>query len=339
MNPYIKFKDMEADKKVTTVVLLVSIEERETRTPGKYYCQLTLSDGEREVGAKLWNHTKAEVKVPERSLITAEIYPKLYRDELSFEVFSYGAAPGDADIGDFIITAPYQPEEMYTMILTTLRKEIPGTNETIDLVHLVEQLYAENKQKLLYWSAAKSVHHNCYGGLLYHTLRMLKAAIMMKYVYTVYDKEVLLCAVALHDIGKIKELETDTLGVADYTNDGCLFGHIYLGLSMIDQEVEKNSAINVSYPEFEETYDPEKVKMLKHAIAAHHGKPEWGALTVPATPEAMLLHEIDMIDSRMYQFEKCYMTLEAGSMTDRIYTLDGTKVYKPSYADGQDRAV
>ena len=81
MNPYIKFRDMKADEKVQTVVLLVSVEERETRTPGKYYCQLTLSDGEQEIGAKLWNCTKAEVAVPERSLISAEIYPKIYKEE------------------------------------------------------------------------------------------------------------------------------------------------------------------------------------------------------------------------------------------------------------------
>ena len=333
MNPYIKFRDMKADEKVQTVVLLVSVEERETRTPGKYYCQLTLSDGEQEIGAKLWNCTKAEVAVPERSLISAEIYPKIYKEELSFEVYSYCPAPGEANLEDFIITAPYPSEEMYSMILSCLRKEIPGTSETMDLIHLVENIYAANKTKLLYWSAAKAVHHNCYGGLLYHTLRMLKTAAMMRFVYPdSYDKEVLLCAVALHDIGKLQELETDSLGVSDYSVDGSLFGHTLLGISVIDQEVAAAKEVAKFQPETD-TYDPEKVRMLKHAIAAHHGNLEWGAITLPATPEAMLLHEIDMIDSRMYQYENHYKTIEAGKMTDRIYSLNGTRVYKPNYLD------
>ena len=68
--------------------------------------------------------------------------------------------------------------------------------------------------------------------------------------------------------------------------------------------------------------------LLKHMIASHHGKLEYGAITVPSIPEAMILHELDMIDSRIYQFEQVRKDLEPGSMSDKIFGLD-TRVYRP----------
>ena len=181
---------------------------------------------------------------------------------------------------------------------------------------LVKSIYEENKTKLLYWSAAKSVHHNCYGGLLYHTLRMMRSAFTLTKVYTTINKDVLFAAVALHDIGKITELETDELGVADYTVDGTLFGHALLGIEMINAKASG--------------YNPELIRLLKHCLAAHHGQLDWGAVTIPAIPEAMMLHQIDMIDSRMYQFEKAIEEItEPGQLGDKVFGL-GTKVYRPT---------
>lgn len=65
-----------------------------------------------------------------------------------------------------------------------------------------------------------------------------------------------------------------------------------------------------------------------HVIAAHHGQLDWGAIAVPATPEAMVCHQIDMIDSRMEQFEKAYEDIEPGTMSKKLFGL-GTSIYKP----------
>lgn len=79
-------------------------------------------------------------------------------------------------------------------------------------------------------------------------------------------------------------------------------------------------------------YDKEKVRLLKHMLCAHHGNLDWGAITVPVIPEAMMLHEIDMIDSRIYQFEQVMKDLEPGSISDKIFSL-GSRVYKPLEED------
>lgn len=100
MTMYKKIKELPENQKTTTVVLLALIEEKETRA-GKPYCELTLSDGETQIQAKLWNNAKADVKVEEKSLITAELYPKVYQGALSYELFRYGPAPEDCQITDY----------------------------------------------------------------------------------------------------------------------------------------------------------------------------------------------------------------------------------------------
>ena len=101
MTMYKKIKELPENQKTTTVVLLALIEEKETRA-GKPYCELTLSDGETQIQAKLWNNAKADVKVEEKSLITAELYPKEYQGALSYELFRYGPAPEDCQITDYV---------------------------------------------------------------------------------------------------------------------------------------------------------------------------------------------------------------------------------------------
>ncbi len=305
----IKFSELPMDKKTTTLALLQSVEEKETRV-GKVYCRLTLTDGEKTIEANLWNNAKSDLKVEEKTVIVVELYPKIYNDSIGYEVYRYGTyTDGEYSVSDFIITAPYDSQAMYDEILSHVEKY-----DTTGIAGLVREIYEENKEKLLYWSAAKAVHHNCYGGLLYHTFRMVRNGIMVQRVYPSVNAGILLSAIALHDIGKLVELETDELGIADYGVEGTLFSHILTGIEMVNSHADG--------------YDSEAVKMLKHCIASHHGRPEWGAITVPATPEAMLLHEIDMIDSQMYQFEDAIKNVkEPGGLSDKIFGL-GTKVYR-----------
>lgn len=319
-----KIKALELDKKTTTVVLVCSIDEHETQS-GSTYCKLALSDGETQISANLWNTAKEDVlkKISEKSLITAELYPKLYKGAVGYELKRYGPAPAECRIDDFVIKAPIDSQMMFDEITNLVFQGVAAGNDGGTLATMVYNIYHKYYNNLLVWSAAKSVHHNYYGGLLYHTLRMLRTALMVSKVYTQIDKELLYAGAALHDIGKLIELDTDSLGVADYSVDGNLFGHTLIGIQIIDDEARDNPI-----------YNPEKVKMLKHMLAAHHGQLDYGAITVPAIPEAMLLHEIDMIDSRMMQFEDVFAKLEPGEMSDRIFGL-GANVYKPDYSKGE----
>ena len=188
------------------------------------------------------------------------------------------------------------------------------------LAGLAENILLANKEKLLKWSAAESIHHNMYGGLLYHTYRMAHQAIMFVDIYPSLNKELLVAATILHDIGKLYELNSDELGVSEYTINGQLFGHVYIGMRMIEDENQKGY------------YDQEMIKCLMHCISCHHGKLEWGAITLPHIEEAAVLHYIDMIDSRVQQYEMTYEDMEPGTVSNsKIFGLDGVKVYKPLF--------
>lgn len=312
-----KIKELPMDQKTSIVLLLIAVEEKETRNSSPY-CTFTLTDGTDTIIAQLWNTTKANVKVSEKTLITADIYTKLYNEAASYEIYQYGPAPDTENINDYIIHAPYESNKMLDRILDRLSK---GVKEPTGLTDFTKKILFDNVSQILTWSAASKIHHNCKGGWLYHTFRMVESAYYLRCIYPV-DAELLLCGTILHDIGKLKELDTDDLGSAEYTIPGMLFGHSTLGIEMIDKAYENWKKEN--NPEIPE----ERIMLLKHMIASHHGKLEYGAITVPCIPEAMILHELDMIDSRFYQFEQVNKNLQPGTMSDKIFGLD-TRVYRP----------
>lgn len=134
--------------------------------------------------------------------------------------------------------------------------------------------------------------------------------------YSCIDIQLVASAFLIHDIGKIKELDTDVFGNATYTVDGSLQGHILLGMKLV-KETSEELEIN-----------PDTTNLFLHIIASHHGFTEWGALAEPAFPEAAVVHHLDMIDSRMDTYEKALSEMEPGSMSDKKLGVRLPKVYK-----------
>lgn len=187
---YPKFKEISLDTATWTVAFLGAIEERETKSK-KPFCTFHLLDGAIAIIANLWNTEKKDIyKVQEKSVISVQLYKKLYNGVETYEVKEYQAAPDDAKLEDYLLTAPIPSQDMMDEIKSILSKEISET----ELYPLVMEILDENADKLLYWAAAKTIHHNCYGGLLYHMLRMLKTAVILSRVYR-FDKELLYSAV------------------------------------------------------------------------------------------------------------------------------------------------
>lgn len=316
----VNLQEMKSGDKSQGYVLLSKVDEAVAKN-GNKYCNLTLADGNTTVEAKIWK-AQDELNVEPGIVIGVHIDCQDYNGKKSFVV--QNIARGE-DIGapykpsDFLEKPPIDSETMYAEILemvsSTVSDEATGT-----LADLTLSLYEKNKEKLLYWSAAESIHHNMYAGLLYHTYRMMKQAKLLVEVYPSLDAELLFSAVALHDIGKLFELETDAFGASEYTIDGQLFGHALIGIQMIDEAVTTGD------------YDPEKVRCLKHCVASHHGQLDWGAITLPRIEEAAVLHYIDLIDSRIQQYEKTGEGMESGTTSDdKVWGLDKVKVYKPTF--------
>jgi 3'-5' exoribonuclease len=140
--------------------------------------------------------------------------------------------------------------------------------------------------------AGVKLHHAYVGGLLEHTVTMMDIADRLLPFYPGVDRDLLLVGCFLHDAGKVREL---SYGRAfGYTDEGQLVGHIAIGVEMLSDKAAK-------VPELTgEPFPRELMVRLKHMVLSHHGTLEYGSPRVPMTPEAMLLHAIDLMDTRMH---------------------------------------
>ena len=134
--------------------------------------------------------------------------------------------------------------------------------------------------------AAKQIHHAYLGGLIEHVLSLCALARLTAGHYPQVDCDLLLTGVVLHDIGKIYELNYER-GFS-YSNDGQLLGHIHIGIRMVGDKLR-------GIPDF----PPALRTLVEHMILSHHGQLEFGSPKVPLFPEALLLHYLDDMDSKM----------------------------------------
>jgi 3'-5' exoribonuclease len=180
--------------------------------------------------------------------------------------------------------------------------------------------------------AAKSMHHAYLGGLLEHTLTLMKLADLVCPIYPKISRDLVLMGLFLHDLGKTRELVYDR--AFSYSDRGELIGHIVEGALMLQEKV------HVLMREHGVRLPNGTLTVLQHIILSHHGVPEYGAAKIPATPEAILVSMLDNLDA------KTTMSLAAarpdrvasfdagGNFTEKQWALD-TKLFKPDVLKGK----
>jgi len=196
------------------------------------------------------------------------------------------------DMFEFLPKSKNDPDEMLDELKNTVLKNID-----CDYVgKLINIFFNDNKVINLFkkYPAAKNVHHAYVGGLLEHTLSVVKLAIILSDYYKEYaDKNILIAGALFHDIGKIFEL--DIAKGFDYTDSGKLLGHLVLGIDLIKSYISKIK----DFPE-------KKEYLILHMIASHHGLIEFGAIKKPKTYEALILHHIDDLDAKINNFNSLF---------------------------------
>ena len=194
------------------------------------------------------------------------------------------AAEDEYDPADYLPVSENSTDDMYSQ----LRAFIDSVENTY-LSALLKKLFVEDEAFVKAFeghSAAKTVHHGFIGGLMEHTLGVTRLCDYMSKAYPVINRDLLITASLLHDIGKTKELSAFPLN--DYTDEGQLLGHIYMGAQMINDLAHQ-------IPEFPEVLKNE----LIHCILSHHGELEYGSPKKPALVEAVALNLADNTDARM----------------------------------------
>lgn len=194
------------------------------------------------------------------------------------------ASEGEYDPADYLPVSENSTDDMYGKLLAYI-KSVKNTW----LSQLLEKLFVEDHEFIKSFqnhSAAKTVHHGFVGGLLEHTLGVVRLCDFYAATYPLLNRDVLIAAALCHDIGKTRELSEFPLN--DYTDDGQLLGHIMIGAEMIHDKIKE-------IPGFPPVLESE----LKHCILAHHGELEFGSPKKPAMAEAVALNLADNTDARM----------------------------------------
>lgn len=194
------------------------------------------------------------------------------------------AVEDEYDPSDYLPVSENSTDDMYGQLLGMIN----SVNNPF-LSSLLRKLFVEDQDFLKAFqghSAAKTVHHGFIGGLLEHTLGVTRLCDYIAKTYPIVNRDLLITAALLHDIGKTKELSAYPLN--DYTDEGQLLGHIYIGAQMIHDLARE-------IPDFPKVLKNE----LIHCILSHHGELEYGSPKKPALAEAVALNLADNTDARM----------------------------------------
>jgi 3'-5' exoribonuclease len=169
--------------------------------------------------------------------------------------------------------------------------------------------------------AGIKLHHAYPGGLLEHSLQMMETAVRIAELYPVLKRDFLLMGAFVHDLGKTKELAFGN--DMYYTDEGQLLGHPFLGVEILNAKIAEAEKLAG------EPFNPETAMLLKHMLISHHGTYENQCTKLPMSLEAMTLHYIDSIDSKIAEFQK-YMLDDpnAGSLWTNYIPAIERKLYK-----------
>lgn len=282
-------KELEPGSEVKSTFIVGRKELRKTKA-GAAYLAVELIDKSGKVEARLWDQVnRYKDTFTEKDYIAVSGRVEKYRNQKQVVISSLRRREeGEVDASDFL------------RVVGTDRAELEGelrlAVEGVTNPHLHELLLAflddpEFMKSFTMAPAAKNYHHPYLGGLLEHTASTVGICRMICELYPDIDRDLLISAATLHDIGKIEELGYDR-GI-DFTDAGKFLGHLLLSDEMIREKINE-------IPGF-----PKDLALrLRHAVLSHHGELEWGSPKRPKTLEAVVLHHVDNLDAKVNSFRE-----------------------------------
>lgn len=270
---------------IRTIYLCKGKRSAETRN-GKPYDNLILQDKTGTLDGKVWDpNSNGIADYDEKDFV--EVFGEVinYNGNLQLNIRQLRVAgKGEYNPADYMPTSEKSVDGMYEELMHYgAQVKNPYLQQVIQYYFVKDEAFIRRFKS---HSAAKTVHHGFAGGLLEHTLSVVKMCEYMVGAYPILNKDLLYTAAMCHDIGKTQELSS--FPDNDYTDDGQLLGHIVIGVEMLDDAIRE-------IPGF-----PKKLASeLKHCIIAHHGELEYGSPKKPALAEAVALNFADCTDAKM----------------------------------------
>jgi len=256
---------------------------------GAPYLNVRLKDKTGELDGKIWdNAMEFDQQFKKGDIIYIEGKAANFKNSIQISIVKVQkSAWEDIDPSDYLPAVKGDIDVMFNDLLAFIENI-----ETQPLQKLLHSFFQHEKTAELFKKApaAKGFHHIYLGGLLEHTLSVVRLLEKVATHYPDLKKDMLITGGMLHDIGKIYEFSYDT--IIDYSNEGRLIGHIVLGVQMLDKEI----AAIADFP-------PQTAMELRHIILSHHGEFEFGSPKRPKTLEALVVHYIDDLDAKFNAFQ------------------------------------
>jgi len=273
------------ENKVVTSTFVVITKQVKPKKTGEPYLALTLGDRCGHIEAKMWDNVEEALDdFDQEDFLKVKGLLNKYKNRFQLTIHKLRRLnDSEVDFADYLPKTTKNIDELWLTL-----GEYVSTFQDVHLKALVESLMADPDIAAGYRSApaAKSLHHAYIGGLLDHVVSLLRSCDLVSRNYPQINRDLLFTGVFLHDIGKIHEL-TYTRSFS-YSSRGQLLGHMIIELEMLHAKISQ-------IPGF-----PDQLKtLLEHLIISHHGQYEFGSPKLPMFPEALMLHYLDDLDSKM----------------------------------------
>ena len=284
----------QQENKIVTSSFVVASKQVKAKKNGEPYLALVLADRSGQIEAKMWDNVDDFIAVFEQDdFLKVKGLINRYKNRFQLTIHKLRRMEEtDIDFTDYLPKTTKDIGELWRTLT-----EFVGTFENRHLKVLVESFMADTEIAERYRNApaAKSLHHAYIGGLLDHVVSLFRSCDLVCRNYPQVNRDLLLTGAFLHDIGKIQELTYNR--AFSYTTRGQLLGHMIIELEMLQAKL-------ASMPDF----PPNLKTLLEHLIISHHGQYDFGSPKLPMFPEALMLHYLDDLDSKMEamraQFER-----------------------------------
>ncbi|HYL13274.1 MAG TPA: OB-fold nucleic acid binding domain-containing protein [Terriglobales bacterium] len=290
----------QQENKVITSSFVVAVKQVKPRKTGEPYLALTLADRSGQIEAKMWDNVDTCIDAFEQDeFIKVKGLINKYNHRFQLTIHKLRRLEeSEIEFSDYLPTTTKDIDELWRALV-----DFVASFQDPYLKALIQAFMTDPEIAAAYRTApaAKALHHAYIGGLLDHVVSLFRSCDLICKNYPQINRDLLLTGAFLHDIGKIHELTYNR--AFSYTTRGQLLGHMIIELEMLHRKME-----------FVPNFPPELKTLLEHLIISHHGQYEFGSPKLPMFPEALMLHYLDDLDSKMESM-RAHFEREAGQET------------------------
>jgi len=285
------------ENKVITSSFVVVVKQIKPKKTGEPYLALTLGDRSGQIEAKMWDNVDEVLEAFDQDdFLKVKGLINKYKNRFQLTIHKLRKlGESEIDFADYLPKTAKDIDQLWETLANFV-----ATIQNPHLKSLVQAFMADPEIAAAYRNApaAKTLHHACIGGLLDHVVSLFRSCDLICRNYPQINRDLLLTGAFLHDIGKIHELTYNRSFT--YTNRGQLLGHMIIELEMLQAKL----ALVPGFPD-------ELKTLVEHLIISHHGEYEFGSPKLPMFPEALMLHYLDDLDSKM-EAMRSHFEREAG---------------------------